>query len=148
MNHVSLGVLWWAGGILGVILSRNGQRSVVPAVIIAMTGFAMAGHAQSNEFSTSVHKLFGAALGCAGLARAIEVCFVLHDQPAPSTGVRAWQHVGPYFLALGGLTFMNGTEEEMAWLDGSQMDFTTFANGLFSGACFQKRHRARHSWPR
>lgn len=134
MNHVSLGVLWWAGGILGVVLSRNGQRSVVPGIIIAMTGFAMAGHAQANEFSTSVHKLFGAGLGCAGLARVIEICFVLHDQPAPSTAVRAWQHVAPYFLALGGLTFMNGTEEEMAWLEGSKMDFTTFANGLFSEA--------------
>ncbi len=134
MNHVSLGVLWWAAGILGVILSRGGRRSVVPALAIGMTGFAMAGHAQANDFSTSVHKLFGAALGAAGLARAVEICFVLGDQPAPSTGVRAWQHVTPYLLTLGGLTFMNGTEEEMAWLEGSKMDFTTFANGLFSEA--------------
>jgi len=134
MNHVSLGVLWWAAGILGIVLSRGGRRSIVPALAIGMTGFAMGGHAQANEFSTSVHKLFGAALGCAGLARTIEICFVLHDQPAPSGGVRAWQHVTPYFLTLGGLTFMNGTEEEMTWLEGSKMDFTTFANGLFSEA--------------
>lgn len=33
-QHVSLGVLWWAGGALGIFLGRNGKRNVVPAVII------------------------------------------------------------------------------------------------------------------
>ena len=69
MQHVSLGVLWWAGGMLGVWLSRGGKRSIVPGIIIvcsshpasdraegdkSMTGFAMSAHAQSLEFSTMV----------------------------------------------------------------------------------------------
>ena len=27
------GVLWWAGGLLGIFLSRGGKRSFVPAVM-------------------------------------------------------------------------------------------------------------------
>lgn len=33
-QHVSLGVLWWAGGALGIFLGRKSTRNVVPAVII------------------------------------------------------------------------------------------------------------------
>jgi hypothetical protein len=29
----SQGVLWWAGGLLGIFLSRGGKRSFVPAVM-------------------------------------------------------------------------------------------------------------------
>lgn len=35
-----LGVIWWAGGALGIWLGRNRKRNVVPAIIIAVTGFA------------------------------------------------------------------------------------------------------------
>ncbi|GAA5925569.1 Ytp1p [Sporobolomyces koalae] len=139
MQHVSLGVLWVCGGALGMWLSRNGKRSIVPGLIIAMTGLAMANHGQHLEFSTTVHKAFGYSLIAAGFARIIEICFVLSDEPTPEldgndTSPKAFQHVAPFLLVLSGLTFMSATEEQMSWVAGSGMDSTTYINILFSGA--------------
>lgn len=135
LEHTSMGVLWWAGGTLGLILSRGNRRSVVPALIIAGTGYGMAAHGQSTEFSTTIHRFFGFSLGAAGLARIIEICFVLRDQPSSATeGPRVWQHLTPFFLTLGGVTFMNGAEQEMTWVNESVMDTTTFINGLAAEA--------------
>ncbi|GAA5916652.1 Ytp1p, partial [Sporobolomyces salmoneus] len=147
MQHVSLGVLWWCGGALGMWLSRNGKRSIVPALIIGMTGFIMANHGQHLEFSTTVHKAFGYSLVAAGLTRLIEICLVLHDEPTPSLSAssssssdrkslvpRAFQHLPPYLLVLSGLSFMSATEEQMSWVAGSGMDSTTYVNVLFSGS--------------
>ncbi|GAA5864166.1 hypothetical protein JCM3774_001241 [Rhodotorula dairenensis] len=134
MQHVSLGVLWWAGGALGIFLGRKSTRNVVPAVIIGMTGYAMANHGQHLEFSTDVHKLFGWSLMSAGFARIVEVCFVLRDAPSDNSRPRAFQHLPPYLLVLSGLTFLSATEEQMQWVAGSGMDSTTYANVLFSGA--------------
>ncbi|KAI5477202.1 integral membrane protein [Pseudohyphozyma bogoriensis] len=102
----------------------------------AMTGYAMSGHAQSLEFSTSVHKLFGFCLMAAGVARIIEICFVLKDAPSPEVtpeaGPRAFQHLTPFLLVLSGLTFLSATEEQMKWISDSGMDPITYANILFS----------------
>jgi hypothetical protein len=76
MQHTILGVLWWAGGMLGIWLARNNQRNVVPGLIIILTGWAMSNHAQAMMLSTKVHSVFGYALMSAGIARIIEVCFL------------------------------------------------------------------------
>ncbi|PAV16923.1 integral membrane [Pyrrhoderma noxium] len=76
MQHTSLGVVWWAGGALGIWLSRNNQRSVVPSIIVILTGWAMSEHAQALELSTKVHSVFGYTLLLAGVTRIIEVCFI------------------------------------------------------------------------
>ncbi|KIK57093.1 hypothetical protein GYMLUDRAFT_46718 [Collybiopsis luxurians FD-317 M1] len=75
MQHTILGVLWWAGGALGIFLARKNQRTVVPAIIIILTGWAMSEHAQALMISTRVHALFGYTLGLAGVTRIIEICF-------------------------------------------------------------------------
>ncbi|TFK29592.1 hypothetical protein FA15DRAFT_663737 [Coprinopsis marcescibilis] len=75
MQHTMLGVIWWAGGALGIFLSRNNQRSVVPSLILMITGWAMSEHAQDLMISTMVHSVFGRALMLAGLTRIIEVCY-------------------------------------------------------------------------
>ncbi|GLB41596.1 putative protein of unknown function (Ytp1) [Lyophyllum shimeji] len=75
MQHTILGILWWAGGLLGIFLARNNQRNVVPAVIIILTGWAMSEHAQVLMLSTKVHSVFGYTLMLAGFARIIEICF-------------------------------------------------------------------------
>ncbi|KAJ7576935.1 hypothetical protein C8J56DRAFT_971983 [Mycena floridula] len=74
MQHTILGVLWWAGGLLGIFLARNNQRNVIPGLIIILTGWAMSNHMQALQLSTMVHSMFGYALMLAGLARIIEVC--------------------------------------------------------------------------
>lgn len=47
LQHTMLGVVWVAGGAAGMWVSRKGNRSVIPSVVIALTGWAMSGHAQS-----------------------------------------------------------------------------------------------------
>ncbi|KAJ4474901.1 hypothetical protein J3R30DRAFT_3406089 [Lentinula aciculospora] len=74
MQHTILGILWWAGGALGIFLARNNQRTVIPAIIIILTGWAMSEHAQALMISTRVHALFGYTLGLAGITRIIEIC--------------------------------------------------------------------------
>lgn len=97
-----------------------------------MTGYAMANHGQHLEFSTDIHRLFGWALMAAGLTRIIEICFVLRDEPTPAVEgtarPKAFQHLTPFLLVLSGLTFLSATEEQMAWIAGSGMDSTTYAN--------------------
>ncbi|KAJ7230660.1 hypothetical protein GGX14DRAFT_584177 [Mycena pura] len=75
MQHTILGVLWWAGGILGIFLARNNKRNVVPALILILTGWAMSEHAQHLMLSTKVHATFGYTLMLAGVTRMIEVVF-------------------------------------------------------------------------
>ncbi|KAF5318382.1 hypothetical protein D9611_013908 [Ephemerocybe angulata] len=75
MQHTILGVLWWTGGILGIFLSRNNQRNVVPAVILILTGWGMSSHAQALQISTMVHGMFGKTLMLAGATRIVEVVF-------------------------------------------------------------------------
>lgn len=81
LQHTLLGVVWFFGGAVGIWTSRRGKRSIFPGVIIAITGWAMSGHAQALMLSTMVHGLFGYALMAAGVARVVEVCFVLNDRP-------------------------------------------------------------------
>ncbi|KAJ7065273.1 hypothetical protein C8F01DRAFT_737457 [Mycena amicta] len=73
MQHTILGVLWWAGGLLGIFLARNNKRNVVPSVILILTGWAMSSHEQHLMISTKVHAMFGDTLMLAGLTRIIEV---------------------------------------------------------------------------
>ena len=54
LQHTMLGVLWWCGGALGMFMSRNGVRSIIPAGIIIMTGYVMSAHSQALEISTRV----------------------------------------------------------------------------------------------
>ncbi|KAF7317830.1 hypothetical protein MKEN_00870900 [Mycena kentingensis (nom. inval.)] len=73
MQHSMLGVLWVAGGLLGIFLARNNKRNVVPAIILILTGWAMSEHEQHLMISTKVHAMFGYALELAGVTRIIEV---------------------------------------------------------------------------
>jgi len=75
MQHTILGVLWWAGGLLGIFLARNNKRNVVPAIILILTGWAMSEHAQHLMISTKLHAMFGYTVMLAGLTRIMEVCF-------------------------------------------------------------------------
>jgi hypothetical protein len=84
--------MWWAGGIVGIYLSRNGKRSIIPGLIIFFTGFAMSAHDQSTETSTRLHANFGYALMGAGLARIVEVCFFAKDNGP----IKIFQQLPPY----------------------------------------------------
>ncbi|TFK75059.1 hypothetical protein BDN72DRAFT_955393 [Pluteus cervinus] len=89
MQHTSLGVLWWAGGILGIFLARKGDRNIVPGIIIILTGWAMSDHEQAMMISTKVHSLFGYTLMAAGLTRIAEVCLFPGPKPTEKHSANA-----------------------------------------------------------
>ncbi|KAF9224160.1 hypothetical protein BS17DRAFT_780583 [Gyrodon lividus] len=157
MQHTILGVLWWTGGALGIFLARNNQRNVVPGLIIILTGWAMAEHAQALMLSTQVHAMFGYTLMLAGAARIIEICFItttssatgsLDDNDsehtlAPALGnygesrskattARAFRHLPPFLLIASGLLFMSATDEELDGVSDSGMDHVTYILGMYS----------------
>lgn len=137
MQHTTLGVIWWAGGALAIFLARKGKRTVVPALIIIMTGWAMSSHSQAMEISTKVHSIFGVVLMSAGVARIIEITFVLKDaasvvedgvrQPdGKGVEIQAFQHLPPFLLVAGGVLFMSATDEELKAVVGIDMDHVTY----------------------
>ncbi|KAF8708955.1 hypothetical protein RHS03_03131, partial [Rhizoctonia solani] len=139
MQHTTLGVIWWAGGALAVFLARNGKRTVVPALIIIVTGWAMSSHSQAMEISTKVHGIFGVVLMSAGAARIIEITFVLKDaasisddestrpsRNAKPVEIQAFQHLPPFLLVAGGILFMSATDEELKAVEGIEMDHVTY----------------------
>lgn len=153
LQHTLMGVLWWAGGAVGIWLSRGGRRNVFPSIIIILTGWAMSAHSQALMISTMVHSLFGYALMGAGITRMIEVCFVLQDRPTgttsdspntaraseePSNGswypIRAFQYLPPYLLVASGVLFMSATDEELRWADAQGVDHATWGLIDFSAS--------------
>ena len=94
------GIIWFCGGILGTFLSfRKGkpQRNIIPAVIIVLTGWSMASHAQELEFSTNMHGVFGHTLMAAGVTRIFEIVVVLRDAwNAGENEIRAFQYLPPF----------------------------------------------------
>ncbi|KAG2364649.1 hypothetical protein BDR07DRAFT_1607986 [Suillus spraguei] len=160
MQHTVLGILWWTGGALGIFLSRNNQRNVVPGVIIILTGWAMSDHDQALMLSTKVHSMFGYSLMLAGFARVLEVCFIpllsspLSETPlsddndsehtlAPSApkyagvvtktnATRAFRHLPPFLLVASRLLFMSATDEELEAVDKEGMDHVTYVLSMYS----------------
>lgn len=156
MQHTILGVLWWAGGFLGVILARNNQRTVIPSVIIVITGWAFSEHAQALMISTRVHAVFGYTLMMAGVARIVEVSFIapkytpitdsgatddnhsehtLADVSTSSSlwqSVKAFRHLPPFLLTAAGVLFMSATDEELRFANDGGMDHVTYILIMFS----------------
>jgi Protein YTP1-like, C-terminal len=95
-----MGIIWFCAGILGVFLSsRKGkpQRNVIPAIVIFLTGWGMAGHEQTLAFSTRLHGIFGHTLMAAGITRMVEIVIVLRDAwNAGDDEIRSFQYVPPF----------------------------------------------------
>ncbi|EGO22606.1 hypothetical protein SERLADRAFT_473665 [Serpula lacrymans var. lacrymans S7.9] len=157
MQHTIIGIVWWTGGILGIFLSQNNQRNVVPGLIIILTGWAMSQHAQALEISTKVHTTFGCTLMLAGFSRIVEICFVpskysdasnRDDQSdntlAESTpgysssddgkmaAARAFRHLPPILLVASGILLMSATDEALDYVHVNGMDHVTYLLIMFS----------------
>ncbi|KAA1470261.1 hypothetical protein DENSPDRAFT_774306 [Dentipellis sp. KUC8613] len=166
MQHTILGILWWCGGILGVFLARNNQRTVVPAIIIILTGYGMANHAQALMLSTAVHSMFGYTLMLAGVTRIIEVCFIVpkfypvgvietgednqsehtladgNGKDEGSSKGRSFRHLPPFVRIIVPfmLLFMSATDEELHFVNDNGMDHVTYILIMFSIAFLLYTH--------
>ncbi|KAA8907655.1 hypothetical protein TRICI_004946 [Trichomonascus ciferrii] len=124
-QHTAMGIIWWCAGMVGIYLSfyiedgvRRPRRNHIPALVMIFTGYAMSQHSQNLMISTKVHTMFGVMLMAAGVARMIEISFVLHDAAHQGPYIHAWQYLPPFLLVESGILFMGATEEQMALLDG------------------------------
>ena len=81
--------------------------------------------------STNVHAAFGYTLMAAGIARIIEICFVLHDQPAGAEP-NSFQHIPPYLLFASGFIFLCATEEQLEMISGAGVDHVSYLLVLYS----------------
>lgn len=144
LQHTSMGIIWWAAGLVGIFLSRDRQgrpkRNLVPAIVILLTGWGMSAHPQELELSTHVHAIFGYTLMSAGLARIIEISFVLRDKTTlvgPEGGdvdleINSFQYLTPFLLYASGFLFMGATEEQMALLAGAHVTHVSYILILYS----------------
>ncbi|BFZ61180.1 hypothetical protein YB2330_002239 [Saitoella coloradoensis] len=137
-QHTSMGVIWWCAGILGVLLSRRGgkpTRNIIPGLVIFLTGWAMSSHVQHLEVSSKLHATFGYTLMAAGLARIIEVAFLLRDESAvPEGAINSFQYLPPFLLVASGILFMGANEEQMAYLNAVGIEATSYTLILYSAA--------------
>ncbi|WPH00790.1 Hypothetical protein R9X50_00362000 [Acrodontium crateriforme] len=144
LQHTSMGIIWWAAGLVGIWLSRDRQgrpkRNVIPGIVIFLTGWGMSGHAQHLELSTHVHAVFGYTLMAAGLTRIIEISFILRDKPTlvgPEGGdvdaeINSWQYLPVFLLFASGFVFMAATEEQMALMATAEVTHVSYILILYS----------------
>jgi len=104
-QHTTMGIIWWCAGLSGVWLSRdrdgNPKRNFIPWFVILITGWAMSAHPQEQHTSSMVHSTFGYTLMAAGLARIIEISFVVKDAMGISSDgrqVNSFQYI-PVFVS-------------------------------------------------
>ncbi|EUC42878.1 hypothetical protein COCMIDRAFT_102366 [Bipolaris oryzae ATCC 44560] len=141
LQHTSMGIVWWAAGLVGIWLSRkrNGQpkRNLIPGIVILMTGWAMSAHPQHLPLSTMIHTVLGYTLMAAGAARIIEISFVLKDRTsvaADGSDPNSFQYMTPFLLMAGGFMFMGATEEQMQLLSDANVTHVSYVLILFSVA--------------
>lgn len=103
LQHTTMGIIWWCAGLVGMWLSRkrNGRpkRNIFPALVILITGYAMSSHPQHLPISTMIHTVFGYTLMAAGVARLVEISFVLKDRSTLSpdgTDPNSFQYLTPF----------------------------------------------------
>ncbi|KAI6810000.1 hypothetical protein KC332_g13707 [Hortaea werneckii] len=142
LQHTSMGIIWWAAGLVGMWLSRDRsgrpRRNLIPAIVILLTGWAMSAHPQTLELSTHVHSVFGYTLMAAGLTRLIEISFVLRDKVVPKNAddideeINSFQFLPPFLLYASGFLFMGATEEQMQLLSDAGVTHVSYILILYS----------------
>jgi hypothetical protein len=144
LQHTSMGIIWWAAGLVGIWLSRDRQgrprRNLIPGMVIMLTGWGMSGHPQSLDLSTHVHAIFGYSLMGAGLTRIIEISFILRDKTTLDVTpdgqnddeINSFQYLPPFLLYASGFLFMGATEEQMQLLSDHHVTHVSYILILYS----------------
>lgn len=132
-QHTAMGILWWAGGILGVFLSRNGKRTFIPSLIIMFTGWSMTQHHQTLEISTNVHYMFGLILTVGGALRIIEITILLKDKKHADE-ILSFQYLPPFCLVCAGCLFMSANKEQLELVLGLGAEHSAYIMVIISGA--------------
>ncbi|KAJ2719059.1 hypothetical protein GGI07_005443 [Coemansia sp. Benny D115] len=138
LQHTMIGILWFAGGLLGVLMTSRSDprnRTPIPAIIFIATGISMIIHQQDLAMSSRVHFLFGASLVSHGFAVICEITLVasgfIKDRGEPPL----FQYIAPFFMCASGMTLMGSNRDMVLFLINSEIDIGTYALTLMS-LCF------------
>lgn len=138
-QHTFLGVIWACAGGLGIYLSRQARRSVIPGLVIVITGWTFQSHQQSLEYSTKIHGAFGFVLMAAGLMKTIGVIREDSEQSnhgsLPENQLLAFDHLTPLLLTISGVMFMSATEEQLILISTIGIDHATYVLAQVSVGC-------------
>ncbi|KAJ2448015.1 hypothetical protein EV183_005634 [Coemansia sp. RSA 2336] len=138
LQHTLIGISWFAGGLLGLLMTwRNHPRyrTPVPAIIFIATGVSMIIHQQDLAMSSRTHFMFGASLVCLGISFICEITLLAsgfvkdREQPAP------FQYLAVFFMCASGLFLMGSNRDMVLFLINSQVDVGTYSLLLLS-LCF------------
>ncbi|KAJ2667990.1 hypothetical protein IWW42_005537 [Coemansia sp. RSA 1085] len=138
LQHTLIGVSWFAGGLLGLLMTWHSHpryRTPVPAIIFIATGISMIIHQQDLAMSSRTHFMFGASLVCLGVSFICEITLLAsgfvkdREQPAP------FQYLPVFFMCASGLFLMGSNRDMVLFLINSQVDVGTYSLLLLS-LCF------------
>ncbi|KAF2637640.1 hypothetical protein P280DRAFT_471836 [Massarina eburnea CBS 473.64] len=139
LQHTTMGIIWWCAGLVGIWLSRTRdgrpKRNLIPGIVLLLTGWGMSAHPQTLPISDMVHKVFGYTLMTSGVARIIEISFVLRDQPstnADGSDPNSFQYLTPFLLLASGFLFMGAQEEQMQLLAAHHVTHVSYVLILYS----------------
>ncbi|KAL0582004.1 hypothetical protein V5O48_000062 [Marasmius crinis-equi] len=109
-----------------------------PALVIGVTGAAMAAHAQTYLFQVQIHQLWGNLLLAWSLLRCLTYFFLWVSPPRSMLPSRPpTEALGSFFLACGGLCFQFSTEElTIAAMRRGRDDMMMFLNVGVAMTCF------------
>ncbi|KAG0143741.1 hypothetical protein CROQUDRAFT_660817 [Cronartium quercuum f. sp. fusiforme G11] len=119
MQHSTIGVFWALAGGLGIFLSRHGQRSVAPGLILIVTGWEAGYLELTTPYSQLVHTAFGYVLMAAGASKMADVCLL--------SDCKAWRHTTPFLLTAAGVMFLSSTDQQLRKVLVKQFDHPTYA---------------------
>ncbi|WVW85528.1 hypothetical protein I302_107566 [Kwoniella bestiolae CBS 10118] len=140
VQHISIAVMFWFAGLSGMLLESRWVRKVMgsfisggrrdvhepptyafsynplPALVIGVTGLAMAAHHQEYIFQVSIHSLWGTLLAGGSLFRFLTYFFLFLRPPVESTlpSRPPTEVLTSFGYAAGGIVFML-SNEEIAW---------------------------------
>ncbi|KAJ2485612.1 hypothetical protein EV174_001618 [Coemansia sp. RSA 2320] len=138
LQHTSIGVLWAAGGLLGVLMTwRNfpQDRTPIPSIIYIATGISMIIHQQDLQMASQAHFLFGASLVCLGVSSICEITLLASGYVKEHGSPETFQYLPAYFMCSSGIFLMGSNRDMILFLINSKIDVGTYALLLLS-MCF------------
>lgn len=108
-----------------------------PALVIGVTGLAMAAHAQVYLFQVQIHSLWGQLLAGFAVLRCLTYFFLFLSPPSSHLPSRPpTEALAAFFLACGGLVFQSSTEEiSLAAMRRGHDDVMMFLNVAVAMTC-------------